>query len=168
MAQHSFTITGNIISDPSFHSWEDKAVYRMRVATSRPVRVGEEWVNYDQLYISVECWGELARNCRMSLWKGINIIATGTLVTHEWEDKDGIKQSRIVLKATHIGPDLGKFVVNPMRSDQLNPTKKDQEQQPDSTPTDEQVEKVLSEHEKEMEPAMAGASAPEEKGEPPF
>lgn len=180
MAQHSITITGNIISDPTFRQFGDKSVFRMRVGASRSVR-GEDgkWTNYDQLFISVECWGNLARNCIQSLSRNVPVMVTGILVTHEWEDANEVKQSRMVLKATHVGVDLGRHIVRPVHVRELDPTQ-DKQQNPadaaaDSTaaePSDERVDEVLAQHEKEMNGDLVGAAAAEATGEgdgePPF
>lgn len=174
LAQHSITITGNIINDPTFREWEDKAVYRMRVAASRASRDEQgTWTNYDQLFISVECWGDLARNCKLSLHRNVAVMVTGNLVTHEWKDQDGNSQSRIVLKATHIGVDLGRYVVRPMRASELDPLKQLEQNHaeadaPDKAPAETtsegRVDEVIAEHEKELVTAGAG----EEGGVPPF
>lgn len=177
VAQHAITITGNIITDPTLREFDDKVVCRLRVAASRAVRDEKgDWKNYDQLYISVECWGELARNCKLSLSHSLPVIVTGILVTHEWTDAEGKEQSRIVLKASHIGVDLGKYVVRPLRASVLDPTQQAAEKKSEdvesSEPVDaaegERVDKVLAEHEKEMDGGLVGAAAGEEGGEPPF
>lgn len=115
MAQQSVTVTGQVVGNPVITKLNTGSeIVRFRIASSRR-RLNEktnEWESYDTLYIGVECWSQLARNVKMSLKMGMSVIATGIFVTSEWTDKDGIKQSRIVLKAAHVGVDLNRYTVN--------------------------------------------------------
>lgn len=114
MAQHSFTVTGNLTANPHYHrTGERQGVCKFRLGASRQRR-GEDnnWQSLDQLWLNVECWGQLAENARRSLAKGMSVIVVGTLVTHQWKDANGISQSYAVLKATHIGPDLNRYLTN--------------------------------------------------------
>ena len=84
----------------------------MRVASSRSVRDDEQesgWRDYDNLFLDVEAWGQLAVNTASSLHKGFPVLVVGSLVTQEWEDAEGNRRSKAVLKATHIGPDLSHY-----------------------------------------------------------
>lgn len=168
MAQHTITITGNIITEPTLRAVAETHVFRMRVASSRAVRDGDDWKNLDKLYISVECWGKLAQNCKVSLFKGLSVIVTGTLVTHEWEDADGNQQSRIVLRANHVGIDLVRNPVRPLSITELQPpvstpdnSETASEEQGEHKLTDEQVQQTLDQHEPEFETAPAGDASDE-------
>lgn len=115
MAQQSVTVTGQVVGNPVLTKLNTGSeIVRFRVASSRRRRNPNtnEWESYDSLYVGVECWGQLARNVKTSLHVGMSVIATGVFVTSEWTDKEGMKQSRIVLKAAHVGVDLHRFTVN--------------------------------------------------------
>lgn len=117
MAQQSVTLTGHLVANPILKKVSKTGeIARFRLATSRRRQNTQtgEWESYDTLYIGVECWGQLARNVKMSLRGGMAVIATGFMVTSEWQDKDGLWQSRIILKSTHVGVDLSKYTVNSM------------------------------------------------------
>ena len=86
---------------------------KFRLGASRQRR-GEDnvWYSVDQVWLNVECWGPLAQHARRSLTKGMAVIVVGTLVTHSWRDADGELQSYMVVKASHIGPDLNRYLTN--------------------------------------------------------
>lgn len=179
MAQHSITVTGNIITDPRFAFIGEHPHFKMRIAASRAFRQGDEWVNRDSLYLSVECWGPLAENCRVSLYRGLPVLVTGTLVTHEWVDEKENKQSRIVLRASHVGVDLKVHKTALMTvTTETPPSITTPENQPQETDTpvdtddlsvslteeDLKREEVENE-EKELVGAGVGAGATESEGE---
>lgn len=124
MAQQTVTVTGHLVSDPLLKKISETGeIARFRLASSRR-RLNQgtgRWESYDNLYIGVECWGQLARNVKSSLRGGMAVIATGTMVSSEWDDKDGNRQSRIVLKSTHIGVDLSRYTVNSLPTAPLQP-----------------------------------------------
>lgn len=124
MAQQTVTVTGHLVSDPLLRKIsENGEIARFRLASSkrRFNQATEKWESFDNLYIGVECWGQLARNVKSSLRGGMAVIATGTMVSSEWDDKDGNRQSRIVLKSTHIGVDLSRYTVNSLATAPLQP-----------------------------------------------
>ncbi|MCX7445617.1 single-stranded DNA-binding protein [Corynebacterium sp. P7003] len=114
MAQHSFTLTGNIGADPTYHGVNGRnGVARFRLCANRR-RPGEKdgtWIDYDTLWIEVQCWGRLAEHARRCLRKGMSVLVVGTVVLETWTDAetDG-NRSRIVLRASHIGPDLNRYL----------------------------------------------------------
>lgn len=123
MAQQSVTVTGNLTDDPKLKELVSGGyVGEIRIASNRAFRdeKGENgWRVYDQLYISGELWNDLAVNVRKSLTKGMPVIATGVLITHEWQDRnfENRKVQKIVLKINQIGLDLNRYVVGSKRSD---------------------------------------------------
>lgn len=113
MSQHQISITGRITQEPSLRRVAGgNCVLDLRVASSRSVRDDEQesgWRDYDNLFLDVEAWGQLAVNTASSLHKGFPVLVVGSLVTQEWEDAEGNRRSKAVLKATHIGPDLSHY-----------------------------------------------------------
>ena len=126
MANIDYTVIGNLTAKPFFRRFDSgSAVLRFRVATSDTKKVtGEDgkegWEDYNQFYVDVECWGQLAVNAGASLRKGLPVIVMGKLVHEYWEDKDDkgnvIMRSRVKLKARHIGFDLARYQVNSVRA----------------------------------------------------
>ncbi|MDO5513377.1 single-stranded DNA-binding protein [Corynebacterium sp.] len=123
MAQTTTTILGNLTDEPSLQYFEKSTSYkaRLRIASSRRVRDKKNpdlWIDSDPLFIDVEIWGPLAINCKKSLGKGMPVIAHGTLVTDEWEDKESQQKRQVVkLRCFSIGLDLNRYVIGSQRVD---------------------------------------------------
>jgi single-strand DNA-binding protein len=60
------------------------------------------------LYVTVNCWGNLARGVSASLGKGDAVVVVGHLYTNEYEDKEGVRRSSVEVRATAVGPDLSR------------------------------------------------------------
>ena len=125
MAQQTVTVTGNLTDNPEMRGATTNGGLKcnLRIASSRAFRDENAeggWRTYDQLYISAEAWGDLAVNIRKSLRKGMPVIATGTLITHEWvtgQEPNETRHQRIVLKVQQIGLDLNRYVIGCRRTD---------------------------------------------------
>lgn len=117
MAQIPTTITGNLTGDVHLKELPNGSrVARFRVAASRSYRDQQNnWVSTDHLFITIDCWNQLADNAKQSLDKGMPIIAVGTLLTNEWKGRDGTDQQQILLRANHLGVDMTRFVVSSAR-----------------------------------------------------
>lgn len=128
------TIQGNLVSEPDYKRVgpQQRQLTKLRIASSRRRPTGMQdqngsdvWEDVDNLYIDVECWGALANNCRVSLFKGAPVTVTGKLVTQSWTDegKDAngnptdVPRSKIMLKATQVSFDLSNYqVLNTVRA----------------------------------------------------
>lgn len=120
VATSSTTITGNLTRPPVLKQFEPSKtdLVSLRVAVNRRVLKDDKWIDGDAAYITVEAWGSLARHCKVSLDKGMPVIATGYLVTTEWqvngEDKP---RTQLVLKASSIGLDLTYYIAASRKMD---------------------------------------------------
>ncbi|MCS4490679.1 single-stranded DNA-binding protein [Corynebacterium sp. ES2794-CONJ1] len=138
------TIVGNLTSDPTVYHFPSGAMLtKFRIASSRYRRdphhadtgnsetardsaqsdhsrvENSGFISYNQLYIDVECWGNLAHNAHLALGeggKGTQVIVLGDLIHKEWE-REGKTESRIVVRATHIGVDMRKYACRYHRSE---------------------------------------------------
>lgn len=107
MADLSLTIVGNLTRDPELcYTASGAAVCRLDVAHNPRVRKGDEWVDGEPTFLTVNAWRTLGENCAESLGKGARVIVSGRLRTERWEDDKGEKRSRLVLDADAIGPEL--------------------------------------------------------------
>ncbi|MDY5786290.1 single-stranded DNA-binding protein [Corynebacterium sp.] len=143
MSQMPVTINGNLIADPEFRTFEDtgSTLCKIRVATSRRYRTEEKdpkgapiWKDTDNLYVDVECWGQLAVNVGASLRKGFPVVVCGYLITDVWEkelEENGAKKTEAryttKLKATRVGFELSNFQVSSLRSSAAGNTLEGQE-----------------------------------------
>ncbi|GEB97693.1 MULTISPECIES: single-stranded DNA-binding protein [Corynebacterium] len=120
MSQLPITITGHLTHEPELTKVSaDMFKTRLRVASSRRVPNREhqedssqpEWRDIDLVFIDVEMWGQFAINVKKSLHKGMPIIAVGSIVTDQWQDKEGVPRSRTFIKAFYVGLDLNRYVI---------------------------------------------------------
>lgn len=154
MAQQTVTVTGNLIDDPFMRTSIDKKnqVTKIRIAASRSVRDKEtnNWQNFDQLYINGEMWGQLAKNVKQSLRKGMPVIVTGYLVTDEWEDNkyrevttgNALQRQQVRLRVFQIGLDLNRYIVSSRRTDVAGHTPEGMES-PEPTEADDMADDTM-------------------------
>lgn len=128
MPQYPVTIAGNLTADPIFRATPTgNYVCEIRIAASRSIRDDKEpsgWRDIDHLFINGELWGQLAENAAASLTKGMAVVATGRIVTQEWEEttqeageKKKTKRQKIMLKVDRLGLDLSRYVASSRRTD---------------------------------------------------
>lgn len=119
MSNQPITLSGNLTGPVVLRRTQTGSlVANFRIAADRSAPGAEEgtWRSFDQIFIDVEAWGDLAYNCKSSLGKGAPVWANGYLVTRQWETKpepgEGPKRlSKIVLKARSVAFDLNRFTV---------------------------------------------------------
>lgn len=124
MPQIPTTITGNLTGEIHLKELSTGSrVARFRLAANRSFRDSEgNWQSTDSLFITVDCWNQLANNVKTSLAQGMPVIAVGTLLTNEWTDTKGEKKQQILLKANHVGLDMNRYVVSSARNQEAGVT----------------------------------------------
>jgi len=112
MFETSMTVVGRIITDPRRRLVAGQEVISFRVAANSRRRTAEgTWEPGNTLYVTVNCWGRLVTGVGAALYKGAPVIATGTVHTSEYEDREGAKRSSLEMRATAVGPDLSRVIV---------------------------------------------------------
>ena len=112
MFETPMTAVGRIITDLRRRVVGDQEVISFRMACNSRRRTPEGiWEPGSTLYITVNCWGRLVTGVGAGLYKGAPVIATGTVHTSEYEDKDGIKRASLEMRANAVGPDLSRVIV---------------------------------------------------------
>ncbi len=112
MFETSMTVVGRIITDPRRRVVAGQEVISFRVAANSRRRTAEgTWEPGNTLYVTVNCWGRLVTGVGAALYKGTPVIATGTVHTSEYEDREGVKRSSLEMRATAVGPDLSRVIV---------------------------------------------------------
>lgn len=112
MFETPMTAVGRIITDLRRRVVGDQEVISFRMACNSRRRTAEgTWEPGNTLYITVNCWGRLVTGVGAGLYKGAPVIATGTVHTSEYEDKDGIKRSSLEMRANAVGPDLSRVII---------------------------------------------------------
>jgi single-strand DNA-binding protein len=106
------SLTGNLAFDPEVRFTPNGVpVTDLRVATTRRFKVGEEWQDGETLWFDVACWNKLAENAGTSLKKGDKVTVTGRLLQKTWTRDDGTSSVKLVIDASTVGVDLGRFPV---------------------------------------------------------
>ncbi len=113
MFETPLTVVGRVITDPRRRRVNDQEVVSFRVASNSRRRDADgNWEPGNTLYITVNCWGsKLVTGVGAALGKGTAVIAVGHVYTSEYDDKDGVRRSSLEMRATSVGPDASKAIV---------------------------------------------------------
>ncbi|AKE40872.1 putative single-strand binding protein [Corynebacterium kutscheri] len=114
------TIIGNLVENPMLKKLSEngiKADFRLACSRRVPTKEGQ-WIDADQLFIDVECWGDLAVNVKKNLIKGRPVICVGHLSTDSWMDKNDPTKtmSKIKLRAHYVGLEMTRYELASRRS----------------------------------------------------
>ena len=124
MQGSQITVVGNLGSDVEVKKVNGQSVATVRVAETPSYydKQRAEWVDAPTNWWAVEVWGEMADNAAASLAKGAAVLVLGNVATQEWTDKQsGEKRSRMVLRASAIGPNLARAKAQVARTGQSGP-----------------------------------------------
>lgn len=87
-------LEANLWKDPEIrYATSGVAVADLPLVASTSHKEGDNWVTDHELWVYGKAFGEWAERAA-ELEKGESLIVTGRLVTEQWEDKSGAKQSR--------------------------------------------------------------------------
>jgi single-strand DNA-binding protein len=157
MFETPLTVVGRIVTDPRRRRVADREVISFRLASNSRRRDADgNWEPGNSLYITVSCWGKLVTGVGAALGKGSAVIAVGQVYTSEYEDRDGVRRSTLEMRATTVGPDLSRSIVQIL--DNVSSAAKDAEPVPTSEDTEPESEAVEPESE---------AAEPESKADEP-
>ena len=108
MFETPFTIVGTIVTIPTKIRFGEQELNKFRVASnSRRRNANGDWEPGNSLYVTVNCWGNLAIGTS-TLARGDGVVVVGHLYTSEYEDKEGQRRSSVEVRATAVGPDLSR------------------------------------------------------------
>ena len=106
------TVVGNLTAEPEIKTTKTgSSVLKVGVAVNRRWKNKQDEWEEEASFFDVNAWGELADNVASSLSKGSRVIISGRLEQQSWENKEGQKQSKVVLVADDIGVSLRKAQV---------------------------------------------------------
>ncbi len=101
-------IIGFLGKDPEMRFLPNgKPITTFSVATTSSYKKGEEGVK-DTQWFNIITFGKVAERCNQSLNKGTQVCVEGSVKLNEWEDKDGVKHSKLKILANSVLP-LGKI-----------------------------------------------------------
>lgn len=142
MFETPFTVVGNVVTNVVPRRVGETNVVTFRVASNSRRKTDDGWEAGNSLYVSVSCWGRVADGVAGRLFKGDPVMVVGHIYTNEYIDKEGNRRSSMEMRATSVGPDMGRCQV---KIDPRRPSPLDAEagpQEPDTQPQDEQPETV--------------------------
>jgi len=101
---NSVILGGNIVADPEIRKIGDKKtpVTTVTIANNRRYQDKDgEWQEVTA-FVDVELWSSLAEKIGQQAKKGTPVIIEGTLKQDRWEDKNGNKQSKLLIRADRV------------------------------------------------------------------
>jgi len=101
---NSVLLEGNLVKDPELAviGEQQSELTKFTIAVNRYYKGADGKPNQEVLYISVDAWGALGKNCLTYLNKGRGVRVVGRLRQDRWNDKDGAYRERIFVVAEHV------------------------------------------------------------------
>jgi single-strand DNA-binding protein len=124
MDSNTLWLRGNLVADPVQRvvaSGHKLTNFRLASNTSRRDPTTGAWTTTETLFLSVNCWRQLADNVVRSLHKGDAVEVRGRLRQREYDDKDQNRVVRYELEAYSVTPDLNRAEVEIKRPERLLP-----------------------------------------------
>lgn len=117
-------LIGNVVTNPvrrNLANGEQVVTFRMASNARRLDQGRGEWVDSGSLYVTINCWRRLVEGVDASLRLGDPIIAYGQLRSSEYQAKDGSPRHDLELRASALGPDLGRCTATVQRRNRNSP-----------------------------------------------
>ena len=97
-------IEGNLVRDPERVELGENAseMTKFAIAVNRFFRNAKAEAVEEVMFINVQAWGALAKNCLTYLYKGRGVRVVGRLRQERWSDKEGANRERIIVVAEHV------------------------------------------------------------------
>lgn len=106
--ENNFTVSGFVGKDAEIRQFTNASVARFSLAINRQEKNGEE-TNRVSAFMNVEAWRKNDHTDSFGqLTKGTLLTVEGFFKPEEWEDKDGVNHSRLVMVATKFYPAVDK------------------------------------------------------------
>lgn len=116
VSETEVTVRGRLGFNPELQEAPGKKPWlRLRVATNRRIRNGDEWVDGPTSWYDVKLWDDFARNVALSMRKGDPVIVQGSLQIDEYTNGSGVTLRTPVIHAHALGPDLRYVAAAVMR-----------------------------------------------------
>jgi single-strand DNA-binding protein len=110
--------TGNLTRDPETRQVGSSSVTSMTLANTKKYKSKDGEAKEDTCFLDVEAWGKTGELVAKYLTKGAGAYVEGSLVQQSWQDKDGNKRSKVLIRADriHFIPS-GKSNLNDVRAE---------------------------------------------------
>lgn len=113
------TVVGNLVADPELRFIPSgAAVANFRIASTPRTfnRETNQWEDGEALFLSCNCWRQMAENVAESLTKGMRVIVNGRLKQRSYENRDGENRTVFEIEVDEIGPSLKYATANVTRT----------------------------------------------------
>src|SRR5689334_21167956 len=105
-------VVGRVVTDPGRRVVGDQEVISYRVDSNSRRRTGDgTWEPGNSLYITVNCLGKLVTGVGSGLYKGGPVVVVRSVLTSEYDDKEGVRRSSLEIRPTAVGPDLSRTLI---------------------------------------------------------
>lgn len=125
MYEANATVIGTIVNHPlkrELPNGDQILTFRMASNSRRLDHNTGEWVDNGTLFLNVNCWRKLVAGVEASLRRGDPIIAHGQLRSHEYRSRDGMERRDLEMRASAVGPDLGRCTAQVTRWSEMRNT----------------------------------------------
>jgi single-strand DNA-binding protein len=103
------TLVGNLVDDPELRfTPSGAAVAKFRIASTPRYldKTTNEWKDAEGLFLTVNCWRQMAENVAETLTRGTRVVVQGRLKQRSYETKEGEKRTVYEVEADEIAPSL--------------------------------------------------------------
>ena len=103
------TIVGNLVADPELRFIPSgAAVANFRIASTPRTfnRETNQWEDGEALFLTCNCWRQMAENVAESLTKGMRVVVTGKLRQRSYQTKEGENRTVFEVEVDEVGPSL--------------------------------------------------------------
>jgi single-strand DNA-binding protein len=129
---NKFLGIGNLTRDPELKEFDNsKCVCVFSVA----INLGKN--EKTPLYVDVQVWDNIARNCKKYLKKGRKVFVEGRIATNSWTSKSGEKRTKMFCKG-----DIVTFLNSEKTEEPTSTIEKNTETSQDFTTEDEELSSI--------------------------
>lgn len=103
------TVVGNLVADPELRFIPSgAAVANFRIASTPRTynRDTNQFEDGDALFLTCNCWRQMAENVAETLTKGMRVIVTGRLKQRSYQTREGENRTVFEVEVDEVGPSL--------------------------------------------------------------
>ena len=113
------TVVGNLVADPELRFIPSgAAVANFRIASTPRTynRETNQFEDGEALFLTCNCWRQMAENVAESLTKGMRVVVTGKLKQRSYQTKEGENRTVFEVEVDEVGPSLKYATANVNRN----------------------------------------------------
>ncbi|AQQ16311.1 Single-stranded DNA-binding protein [Corynebacterium glaucum] len=113
------TVVGNLVADPELRFIPSgAAVANFRIASTPRTfnRETNQWEDGEALFLTCNCWRQMAENVAESLTKGMRVIVNGRLKQRSYQTREGENRTVFEVEVDEVGPSLKYATANVNRT----------------------------------------------------